>query len=362
MSALENLMMMLNREEPIKIPVLAYDFLRVGSQGGIYRRLKKRGLCIVRFIPTYKPTFRGMNFMLEDVKHTRVRYLENGINKYREIFDTPIGSITCLMRLNPVSDEDPPLSWGAYEEHFVKNRSDWRVLSYIFKGMADQLVPNYKAFEREQDELGDEGICFGFVGKTPFQRAWVEMADLETAVVDFEEKPEELLEFIEVQRFLHERQAEITGNSPAKFILVVDHITTTISPKYYKEYCIPYWQMYANAIKGSGKVLGAHHDGQFGHLKKEIADSPLDVIESFTVPPGGDVSLTEAKKLWPDKMLFVNTPPHIAQSPIEEVREAYEQILTEWGQKRGLLIEHSEDIPMDKLEMNLSTALDVCGY
>jgi len=46
-------------------------------------------------------------------------------------------------------------------------------------------------------------------------------------------------------------------------------------------------------------------------FESEIREAPFKVVESFTVPLVGDVSLTEAKSIWPDKILFVNCLPHL---------------------------------------------------
>lgn len=359
MTPRERVMAVLKGEEPDRIPVMAFDFLRIGSQGGWMRRLAKRGLGFTRLCHPYKPTYEGMNFYFEDVTYTQVRYVQKGITKIRHSLETPVGTVTGITRMNPFEVQ---LLRGSQEEHFVKEPSDWRVMSYISKSILDNLTPNYEAFKREEDELGDTGVCYARMEKTPFQRAWVEMASLERAVIDFEDKPEELQDFIEIQRRLHMRQAEIAAESPAKFIDILEHITNVISPKYYREYCIPFYEIHNKALEGTGKILGAHMDGRFGHLKKEIGESCLKIIESITVPPVGDVSLAEAKSLWPDKILFVNCPPHVNNAAPEKVRDEYIAILEEWGGKRGLLIEHSEDIPLDKVEMNLSAALDVFGY
>lgn len=360
MTARERVMAVLKGERPDKIPIMAFDFLRAGSQGGWLRRLLKRGLGIIRFVPTYQPTYRDMNFFLEDVKYTQVQYLEDGIRKIRRFLETPVGTLTGVMRVNPI--EGVPLSRGAQEEYFVKTPSDWRIMTYIFKGILGKLAPNYQAFEREEDELGDNGICYGIVEKTPFQRAWVDLASIERAILDFREKPEEFQEFIEIQKQLHTRQAEIAAESPATFIDILDNITSIVSPKYFQEYCMPYYGLYSKALEGTGKILGVHMDGLLRHLKKDISQAPLGVIESFTVPPVGNISLAEAKSSWPDKILFVNCPPHVNNGTSAETRDAYEAILEEWGEKRKLLIEHSEDIPLEKVELNLSIALDVFGY
>ena len=74
------------------------------------------------------------------------------------------------------------------------------------------------------------------------------------------------------------------------------------------------------------------------------------------MPLAGDISLTEVKSIWPDKILFVNCPPHLVWGEPEEVRKGYEAIAEEWGSKKGLLIEHIEAIPLGKEESHLGEA------
>ncbi len=365
MTARERVMAVLAGEEPDKIPVLNYspsargDWVCPPGRGGWVRRLTKRGLCILRFIYPYTPSFSvfHVNPHLEDVKYTEIHYAEKGRFKFRHTFETPVGTITGIARESPTEG----VEISSKEEYLVKERSDWRVVNYIFKGMLNKLAPNYAEFERMEDEFGDTGITCADIERTPYQRAWIDLATFERTLIDFEEQPEEIQEYIEIQRQLHTRIAEIAAESPAKFIDIGDHPTDMTPPKYYREYCIPFYEIYSKALDGTGKVLGVHADGRFGHLKKEFADSPFKVIESFTVPPVGDVSLTEAKSLWPDKLLFVNCPPHLYFLEYEEIRKGYESLAEEWGSKKGLLIENSEP-PLAKAEMHLSAALDAFGY
>ncbi len=364
MTARERITAFIHGEEPDKIPVFALDCLITGGQqGGWVRRLVKRGMGIIRLVFPYQPSYFhpiSINPYLESVKYIQINYIEKGLAKCRHIFETPVGSVTCVTTKNPPSGEDYMSS--ATEEHFVKEVADWRVINYIFKEITNRLAPNYTAFERMEDELGETGITLGMVGKTPYQRAWVELATPERTVIDFKKKPDELQEFIEIQRKLHMRIAEIIAESPATYIDLCDHITNMIPPYYYRDYCNQFYEIYATAVQGTGKVLGAHHDGRFGHLKKEIAEGPLKVIESYTVPPTGDVSLAEAKKVWPDKLLWINCPPHLSLAEFKEVKEGYEAIADEWGSKRGLALGHYEEIPLAKLESHLSAAMDAFGY
>lgn len=364
MTARQRFMAFIRGEEPDKIPVFAFDALfKGGQQGGWVRRLVKRGMGIIRVVWPYKPYYFHpvtINPYLEDVQYVQVHYIEKGLAKCRHTFETPIGSISMITMKHPASVED--YVCDATQEYFVKEVSDWRVVNYIFRTSLNKLTPNYKAFERMEDELGETGVTLACAEKTPYQRAWVELANPVRVAMDFKKKPEELQEFLEVQTQLHKRVAEILAECPAAYIEVLDHITNMISPLHYNEYCNKFYVIYAEVLEGTGKVLGVHHDGQFGHLRKEIAAAPFKVIESYTVPPVGDVSLAEAKSLWPDKVLWINCPPHLSFAEPKAVRMGYEAIAEEWGSKKGLALGHLEEVPLEKLESHLSAAMDAFGY
>ncbi len=354
------IMAVLNGEEPDRIPVISWDSLRTGSQGGWLERLMARGLGVARLAFTYQPCF--VYPLLMDPGHptityTQQSYTEKGINKCRHTFETPAGSITSVSRMNPHEFLLP-----ATEEHFVKEREDWRAVNCLFQAQLENLAPNYELFEMIDEGLGESGIAYALVEKTPFSRAWVELATVERALIDFQEQPDEILEYLDIQTRLHEKIAGIIAASPAKMVDIVDHITDFVSPRYFAKYCLPIYEIYAKAFKGTDKILACHMDGRLGHLKNEITSSPIRVIESFTVPPIGDISLDEAKSAWPDRVLFVNCPPHLNRAEPDQVRAGYEALQSEWSSKRNLVIENSEDIPLEKVEMNLSIALDVFGY
>jgi hypothetical protein len=104
-----------------------------------------------------------------------------------------------------------------------------------------------------------------------------------------------------------------------------------------------------------------HLDGLLRHIHEEINESSFDILDSLTVPPTGNISLTEAKEFFPGKILAVNLPPHLAFASMDELHEGYQKILDEHGSK-CLIIEHVEDLPEAALEKHLTAALDVCGY
>jgi len=363
MTPQERLLAVFNGEEPDKIPVCVYASMLVQYPGGWYRRLKERGLGIIRPAGFYRPVWAltggRPNPHLPDVTYSRTDYVDKGVWKCRQTFDTPVGSITSIWMANPIAHV---ASIDTPEEYFVKQPSDWRVVNYIIKGIVDALAPSYRSFKRGEDEIGEDGLAIIFTGYTSWQRAWIEMAGPERAVIDFYQQSEEVQEYVDLHRQWHTRLAEFAAASPAKVVDIGENISDMTSPRYFKEYCNPIYEIYSKQLKGTGKPLGVHMDGRLSSMKKEIAGSPLNFIESFSVPPTGDVSLSEVKKEWPDKMILMNTANHLSWAEPDEVRKGYEAIADEWGSKKGLILELSEQLPPEKMESHMSAALDAFGY
>ena len=328
--------------------------------GGVVRRLAARGLGITHIIPPYKPMFfydHWINPEVEDIVYIKKYSVEKGVKKIQHIFETPVGTISSVVGRNP---NDNVLT-SSPEIPFIKNSEDWRVLNYIFKRMISTMRPNYKEMELDQEDLGSSGFTIAVIDKTPFQRAWIEVASLELTIMDLKLGEEGFLEFVEIQEEFHKKAAEITAGCPSPHVLLIDNITNVISPKLYKKYTEPFYQLYSNAFRGTDKKLAVHFDGLFRHIKDEVRKSSFDIIDSFTVPPTGNVSVAEAKDFFPGKQIFINLPPHLARAEDKQLREEYSRIVDDWGSK-VLTIEHVEDLPPEALEKHLSAALDVCGY
>lgn len=360
MTPYERHQVIIHGQEPDRIAVNFAPGLRKGPTNGMVRRLQKRGMGIMHIVSPYKPTFfydMIVNPMLPEIVYRATTFKEQGVWKIKHELRTPIGTVDSIVGLNPGIE----LATNSPMTHFIKKKEDWKVINYLFKSMCENMVPNYEEMASDQADLGETGITIAFVDKTPFQRAWIELATLEDAVFGFFDMTEEVEEYLEIQTQFHKKAAEITAECPSQHIHIIDNITNTISPDMYRQYCMPFYKMYSNAIQGTDKVLAVHHDGLISHLCAEIAEASFNLIDSFTVPPVGDVSLKEAKSKWPDKILCINLPPHLITNDIKLIRREYEKIIDTWGSKK-LIIEHVEDLPDEILPLHLDAALDVCGY
>lgn len=350
----------LNGEEPDRVDVVFATGLRSGPTDGMVRRLTARGMGITHIVPPYKPMFffdTWVNPYHPDIELSQKYYYRDNVWMIQYKFETPVGAIDSIVGINPGIN----VLTHSTKSHFVKTTEDWRVVNYIFEKCIEIMTPNYEEIKSDQADLGDSGTTIACVDKSPFQRAWVELATMDVTAMDFKFKPDLLLEFLDIQQRFHKKAAEITAGCPATHVTMIDNITNIISPRYYREYCMPYYEIYSRALAGTGKKFAVHHDGLLKHIAKEIHEASFDILDSFTVPPTGNISLSEAKEWFPEKILAVNLIPHLAYGTRQELLDGYEKVLSEHGKKQ-LIIEHVEDMPEESLENHLTAALDVCGY
>jgi len=361
MTPREGILAVLGGEEPDRTPVCVYEALLPQHPGDWCQRLQKRGMGIIRSGRLFRPVWSsfGGDPRLPEVSYTRTEYVEKGVRKYRQTWETPAGSLTGVMMANPTA---VAVLLPTPEEYVVKQPSDWRVVNYITRQILDNLVPAHESFERADREIGDAGVTFVSVGSTPWQRAWIELAGPERTVIDFHEQPAEVQEYIDLSMRFHTRLAGLVIEHPCRFVNVSENMSDMTSPRYFRDYCAPIYGMYGKQLEGTGKVLGAHMDGRLGSLRSAIAETPLNVLESFSVPPTGDISLAEVKDIWPGKMVFMNTASHLAWAEPEDVRAFYEALAAEWGSKKGLLLELSEELPPETVGQHMSAAMDAFGY
>ena len=109
-------------------------------------------------------------------------------------------------------------------------------------------------------------------------------------------------------------------------------------------------------------AIGTHYDGKLAAVKDLIAESPIDIIESVTEPPEGDMALVECRAAWPGKGLWSNiNVAHFDLTP-DQLGEHISQRATETAPDgRHLAFEISEDFP-ENWRRGIPAVLEALGY
>jgi hypothetical protein len=122
-------------------------------------------------------------------------------------------------------------------------------------------------------------------------------------------------------------------------------------PNFFKKYVLPFYNDMAGILHPAGKYYGVHMDGLLDQLKDLIGQTKLDFIEAFTPPPMGDLSVADALKAWPDKLVWINFPAVvIAKGDAEKSRKYTLDLLNSIDPIQRILIGCTENYPLDKWE------------
>ena len=315
-------------ERPDEIPFTIYHNEWRHTAGDVsWFGLLHQGLGVVVHLPTWKSQFA------DGIEHIVTKYTENNhVMEHRKI-KTPIGEIEEI------------LMDGWRQKFFLKSAKDYAVMTYIVRNT--RVVPDYGTFIRKESQMKPYGIPLVELGRTPNQVILVDMAGLENYSYHLVELSFEMHELYEALLVSYRKKAEIVAAGPGRFVSVLENFTAeTLGPDRYNELLLPVYQEIFPWLKSSGKIIGTHYDGKLSSCRDVIAGAPIDVIESLTPPPEGDMTLAECRAAWPDKLFWSNINVDCYNLPASKLEQTVlERVAQAAPDGRGLAFEISEQYP-----------------
>lgn len=262
--------------------------------------------------------------------------------KKRILYQTSKGTLT--LGYQYVEEGD---TWFLVD-HPLKTEDDFLLLKYIMD--STHLEPNYQRFEQEVEKLGERGLILPLIcpeAKSSFQsllEKWVGTQELVYALTDYPEVVEETLKAM--QRVSLEA-AEIAADSTSPiFLSWEDTSTTNISPQYYRDYILPEINAWCEILHKKGKRYVQHACGHLNDLLTEIAASGIDVLESVSPAPTGNVEIQRVQEILPPNIAVVGgiEPTQLLSASGEELRKQACQLM-ECMKGRGYILANSDSCP-----------------
>jgi len=281
-----------------------------------------------------------------------VRIEEKTLNDHLyRTYHTPVGDVSEKIRIN--LKKGTGQQWRV--ERMIKRPEDYGVVKFMIEDAI--YKPCYENFSEAEKELGQDGVVFSWVGYTPIMQLIVEFMGFQKLAVDLYRHREELEDLISVIDKRLEEICFIVADSPAEIIKVGDNTDSMlINPKLFRDFCLPYFKKYIKILRSKDKIVMSHMDGRLKSLKKLIGKTGLDVIEAFTPPPGGDLSIREARETWGEEMIiWINVPEAIFLYDARRVKDYLIDLIGEISSGKGFLLGITEDIPEKFFEVGLNT-------
>lgn len=224
---------------------------------------------------------------------------------------TPRGRLLLVHKLLPdnvLNGTDPYL-----KRHLLQDENDWQVLEYILEKA--EYVPLYKKIYEEEALLGEHGFVVPLLYRIPFQQVLLEYlgeVPLFRALHQNTSQVRRLFDILDQQ--MMSIIQEISGLD-VPYVEFPDNLHGPMtSPRLFKEYCLPMYQKYCDALHAQGKKVGSHTDGDMRPLLNLLPQTGLDVCESFSPSPLTRCTFEEAWTAWDKGPLIWGAIP----SPILE--------------------------------------------
>jgi len=108
----------------------------------------------------------------------------------------------------------------------------------------------------------------------------------------------------QMQRFM-----PLVIEAPAEFVSL-GSLNGIYGPRQYEQYTLPFYEKYVPEAKAAGKIVTLHaHNSNLSVFVDLVKRTGVPVVEAFTPPPVGDLSLAEAREAWgPEVVIWVNFP------------------------------------------------------
>ena len=318
-------------EDVDHVPFTVYECML--PQCAAERQMRNEGLCIVQRGPGVCGT------RTPGVSQETIPFTEDGRSRTRTIIHTPEGDLT------RVDEPAPGTSWNV--EKLFKGAEDYRkILATI---TCREHYPAYEGFLRKQEEMAEDAILRAGVAYSPLQEIIYRLLGVEHFAIEWAERRDEVMKLYDALTEDRRRMYEIVAKSPAGHANYGGNVSPEIvGVERFEKYILPHYEEFAEIMHAHGKLMGVHFDANNRALAPSIAKSSMDYVEAFTPPPDCDLSVAEARAIWPDKVLWINFPSSVFLKPPDEIEETTRRILIEAAPGNGFLICITEDMPPDK--------------
>ena len=285
----------LHLQKPDRVPFTPYDNLV--PRGDFSRELRNRGmgLCLRR------------STIWSECPNVRVETRTEGeitITTYH----TPEGDVSTRRRTHLGRIDD---SSGVQLDGMIKRVEDFAPVIFMIEDMVFH-ADNSLYFDSARD-VGQDGIVCEWAGVASPYDATRQYFGLYYGLANWvyaqQDHPRHFTRLLEALTTREERRLSLVAHSPAE-VISLGSLDGHYGPGQFRALVLPFYQKYVPLLQAQGKICTLHaHASNLTVFQELIAQTGVDVVEAFTPPPVGDLTIAEARAAWgPDTIIWVNFP------------------------------------------------------
>jgi hypothetical protein len=325
---------------PDRVPFVIWNNKLPGD--GTDQALLDAGACVVVKSSLYDAELEGI-----DVE-TEVWTGQDGHQRRRTVYRTPVGDLEQVDSLRPYTVWRETLPF--------RDAGDYDALLALVESR--RFIPRYERYLRDDAAYGEHGIGRPATESTPMHEIIYSLLGVETFAEEWFDHRDHVVALYNALLDARRRRLLLLAQSPASYVVVEANIAAQIvGTQRFEEYYMPAIEEACQILHAAGKLAGAHLDGDNRVLAPLVARTSVDFVESFTPPPDCDLSVREARLLWPGKALYCNFPSSVHLGGVSAVYARAKEILREAAPGNGFLLGVLEDVPHNGTLLPLAQAV-----
>lgn len=313
-------------------------FAPLGSEGEWIREL---GWGIMDHPPVFERRFKGCEVIVNE-------NIKDGEKYIHQVVKTNLGILQSLGK--PYFHPRYPWSGATiFLEYPFKTSNDYPAILSMINSI--QYEATFNEFVNIDSQIGKYGYCYCWAGYDPMHEIILEIMGMEKFSYEWTDNRNQILELYYALREKHREMYRLIAKCPAELVIYGGNIPTSfVSPKMFEAYYLPCYEEFAEILKEADKRIGAHLDDKSRRLSEMFTRCPWNVMEALAVKPDGDISVTDARNLWPNRVLSILFPSSVLYLSSVEIYEFAKQLVKEAGLAKGFLISLTEEVPEEEKE------------
>jgi len=245
------------------------------------------------------------HYALPGVDYRREERTHEGYRIVTRTFRTPDGTLTDETRFPPADDRRYGISPNPFrKEYLVKSPDDLKALRYL---VPEQPVGDFAPFREAEQLIGDRGLVEVNIYSQLCHRAGDVHAMEDLMVAFYEDRPffdalvgmyhEDMMR--EVRACLEEGIRHLFANG------YYNSLSAGWSPRIWNEVFAPQLKEMTSLVHQAGGTVNLYDDGKLAALVEALAECEIDVLQTLTPPPVGDVDLADVKRRIGDRVCLM---------------------------------------------------------
>ena len=246
-----------------------------------------------------------IDFDLPQVEASVEESREGDLRVVRRIFRTPAGTLTDVTKVPPAGDRTYGISPNPVRtEYMVKERGDLEALRYL---VTDCRGVSLKPYFDAEEEFGERGLVELNIMSQICHRAGDAMAMEDLMVAYHLDRGffDEIVGMFQA-RMMEEVRHALDGGVRHFFAnWYYNSMSAGWSPGIWEEAFAPRLKEMCDAVHAAGGTVNLYDDGRLMPVAGMMADAGIDVLQTLTPPPVGDVDLAGLKRRIGDRVCLM---------------------------------------------------------